>query len=171
MLLHPDLTGECASTSATGYLTEGRKGMLRRVLKRANRMDFTFPGHDLDQLNETSPDKLFRHCRSKLSSSFYRQIQAAWYHICILRGHDFVLPNIKRIIKLLTFFPKCNRFNSSWVHNLPISKNAMKIVNRYNIFKSSCNQTKERRSKQKRYQTAGHIHYRPRTKARMTFFI
>ena len=169
MLLHPDLTGECASTSATGYLTEGRKDMPRRVHKRANRMDFTFPGHDLDQLNETSPDKLFRHCRSKLSSSFYRQIQAAWYHMHLTWARFCATKH--QTNKLLTFFPKCNRFNSSWVHNLPISKNAMKIVNRYNIFKLSCNQTKERRSKQKRYQAAGHVHYRPRTKARMTFFI
>ena len=37
-----------------GYLTEGHKDMLRRVLKRACRMGFTFHAYDLDQLNETS---------------------------------------------------------------------------------------------------------------------
>jgi len=37
-----------------GYLTEGHKDMLRRVLKRANRMGFTYYGYDLDHLNETS---------------------------------------------------------------------------------------------------------------------
>jgi len=45
-----------------GYLTEGHKDMLRRVLKKANRMGFTFHGCDLGQLNKTSQDKLFRHC-------------------------------------------------------------------------------------------------------------
>ena len=39
--------------------------MLRRVLKRANRMGFAFHGYDLNKLNETSQDKLFRHCRSE----------------------------------------------------------------------------------------------------------
>ena len=45
-----------------GYLTEGHKDMLRRVLKKANRMGFTFHGCDLGQLNKTSQDILFRHC-------------------------------------------------------------------------------------------------------------
>jgi len=44
-----------------GYLTEGHKDMLRRVLKRANRMGFTYYKYDLDNSNETSQYKLFRH--------------------------------------------------------------------------------------------------------------
>ena len=48
-----------------GYLTKGHTDMLRRVLKRANRMGFAFHGYDLNKLNETSQDKLFRHCRSE----------------------------------------------------------------------------------------------------------
>ena len=31
-----------------GYLTEGQKDMLKRVLERAYRMGFTFQFHDLD---------------------------------------------------------------------------------------------------------------------------
>ena len=41
-----------------GYLTDGHKDMLRRVLKRANRMGFTYYGYDLDHLNETSQYKI-----------------------------------------------------------------------------------------------------------------
>ena len=43
-----------------GYSTEGHKGMLRRVLKTANRMGFTYYGYDLYPFNETSQYKLFR---------------------------------------------------------------------------------------------------------------
>jgi len=49
-----------------GYLTEGHKDMLRRVLKRANRMGFTCYWYDLDHLNKTSQYKLlFRRSRSE----------------------------------------------------------------------------------------------------------
>jgi len=48
-----------------GYLTEDHKDMLRKVLKRADRVGFTFHGYDLDQLNKTAQDKLFCHCRSE----------------------------------------------------------------------------------------------------------
>ena len=81
------------------YLTEGHKDTLRRVLKRANRMGFTFHGYDFDQLNETSQDKLFRCCRSERHCLHHlltveSSPPAAMHHR--QRGHDFVLPNIKK---------------------------------------------------------------------------
>jgi len=81
-----------------GYFTDGHNDLLRRVLKRVNRVGFTFHGYDLDQLNETSQDKLFRHCRSELHCLHYlftvKSRPSGAMHLR-QRGHDFVLPNIK----------------------------------------------------------------------------
>jgi len=80
------------------YLTEGHKDTLRRVLKRANRMGFTFHGYDFDQLNETSQDKLFRYCRSERHCLHHlftvESSPPAAMHLR-QRGQDFMLPNIK----------------------------------------------------------------------------
>ena len=81
-----------------GYLTEDHKDMLRKVLKRADRVGFTFHGCDLDQLNKTAQDKLFCHCRSEwhclhhLFTVRSRPPGAKHLRQC---GYDFVLPNIK----------------------------------------------------------------------------
>jgi len=92
-----------------GYFTEGHKDMLRRVLKRANRMGFTSHGYDLD-LNETSRDNLFHHCRSErhclrhLSTVKSRLPGAMHLRQC---GHNFVLPNtilINATLLLVHFF-------------------------------------------------------------------
>jgi len=72
--------------------------MLRRVFKRANRMGFTFHGYDLDQLNETSQDKLFRHCRSQrhcLHDLFTVKSRPPGAMHLRQGGNDFVVPNIK----------------------------------------------------------------------------
>jgi len=81
-----------------GYLTEGHKDMLRRVLKRANRMGFTYYRHDLDILNETSQYKLFRHSWSELHCLHHlftvKSRPPGAMHLR-QRGHEFVLPNIR----------------------------------------------------------------------------
>jgi len=81
-----------------GYLTEGHKDMLRTVLKRANRMGFTFYRHDLDLLNETSQYKLFRRSWSELNCLHHlftvKSRPPGAMHLR-QRGHDFVLPNIR----------------------------------------------------------------------------
>jgi len=80
------------------YLTEGRKDMLRRVLKRANLMGFIFQGYDLDQLNETSQDKWFHHCWSERHCLHHLfTVKSRQHGAMHLRqhGHDFVLRNIK----------------------------------------------------------------------------
>ena len=46
------------------YLTEGRKDMVKRVLKRPYRMGFTFQFYDLGDLNKIAQYKLFRSSRS-----------------------------------------------------------------------------------------------------------
>jgi len=81
-----------------GYLAEGHKDRLSRVLKRANRMGFTFHGHDLDHLSETSEYKLCchswseQHCLYCLSTIKSRPLRA----MCLRqRGHDFVYRNIR----------------------------------------------------------------------------
>jgi len=77
-----------------GYLTEGHKDMLRRVLKRANRMGFTYYRHDF----ETSQYRLFLrswsqlHCLHHLFTVKSRPPGAMHLR---QRGHDSVLPNIR----------------------------------------------------------------------------
>ena len=81
-----------------GYLTEEHKDMLRRVLKRANRMSFTYYRHDSDLLNKTSQYKLFRRSWSELHSLHHlftvKSRPPGAMHLR-QRGHDFVLPNIR----------------------------------------------------------------------------
>ena len=82
-----------------GLLDRGQQGHLEASSQKSQScVNFTFYGYDLDQLNETSHDKII----SPLlvwtilsSSSFHRQIQAAWCHVPSTTWHDFVLPNIK----------------------------------------------------------------------------
>ena len=78
-----------------GYLTEGHKDMLKRVLKRAYRMGFTFQFHDLGDLNEIAQYNLFRssrsqqHCLNHLYTVKSRSLGAMRLRTW---GHDFVLP-------------------------------------------------------------------------------
>jgi len=89
-----------------GYLTECHKDMLRRVLKRANRMGFTYYGYQLDHSNETSQYKLFRrswserHCLHHVFTVKPRPPGAMHLR---QRGHDFVLPNIRYEINKCPF--------------------------------------------------------------------
>ena len=72
--------------------------MLRRVLKRANRMGFTYYGYDLDHLDETSQYKLFRRSRSErhcLHHLFTVKPRPPGAMHLRQRGHDFLLPNIR----------------------------------------------------------------------------
>ena len=65
---------------------------------KGSHMGFTFHGHDLDQLNETSQDKLFRHCRSDrhcLHRLFTVKSRPPGAMHLRQRGRDSVLPNIK----------------------------------------------------------------------------
>jgi len=72
--------------------------MLKRVLKRAYRMGFTFQFHNLDYLNEIAQYNLFRsnrsqqHCLNHLYTVKSRSLGAMRLRT---RGHDFVLPTIK----------------------------------------------------------------------------
>ena len=81
-----------------GYLKEGHKDMLKRVLKKAYRMGFTFQFHDLDDFNEIVQYNLFRssrsqqHCLNHLYTVKSRSLGAMQLRTW---GHDFVLPTIK----------------------------------------------------------------------------
>ena len=72
--------------------------MLKRVLKRAYRMGFTFQFYDLDELNEIAQYNLFRssrsqqHCLNHLYAVKSRSLGAMRLRT---RGHHFVLPTIK----------------------------------------------------------------------------
>ena len=78
-----------------GYLTEGHKDMLKRVLKRSYRMGFTFQFHDLGDINEIAQYNLFRssrsqqHCLNHLYTVKSRSLGAMRLRTW---GHDFVLP-------------------------------------------------------------------------------
>jgi len=82
-----------------GLLDRGPQGHLEASSQKSQScVDFTFHGYDLDQLNETSHDKIISPLLvwTTLSSpSFHRQIQAVWCHVPSTTWHDFVLPNIK----------------------------------------------------------------------------
>ena len=103
--------------------------MLRRVLKRANRMGFTFHGYDLDQLNETSQNKLFRHCRSErhcLRHLFTVKSRLPGAMHLRQRGHDSVLPNIKydfnkRHFIALSLSLIMSKFYVGWLGNRVVS--------------------------------------------------
>jgi len=90
-----------------GYLTEGHKNMLRRVL-----MSFTFHGYDLDQLNETPQDKLFHHCRCQrhcIHHLFTAKSRPPGPMHLGKRGHDFCCQTsntilINATLLLLHFF-------------------------------------------------------------------
>jgi len=72
--------------------------MLKRVLKRAYRMGFTFHCHDLDDLNEIARYNLLhssrsqQHCLNHLYTVKSRSLGAMRLRT---RGHDFVLPTYK----------------------------------------------------------------------------
>ena len=71
---------------------------LKRVLKRAHRMDFTFQFHDLDDLNEIAQYKLFRSSRSQqrcLNQLYTVKSRSLGAMRLRTRGQDFVLPTIK----------------------------------------------------------------------------
>ena len=102
-----------------GYLAEGHKDMLRRVVKRANRMGFAFRGYDLDQLNETAHDKLFRHGRSErhcLHHLFTVKSRPPGAMHLRQRGHDFVLPNIKYDFNKRHFIARSVLISLSLIH-------------------------------------------------------
>ena len=88
----------CALLVYFGCLTEGHKDMLKRVLKRAYRMGFTFQFHDLDDLNEIAQYNLFRSSRSEqhcLNHLYTVKSKSLGAMLLRTRGHDFVLPTIK----------------------------------------------------------------------------
>ena len=72
--------------------------MLKRVLKRAYRMGFTFQFYDLDYLNEIAQCKLFRSSRSQqhcLNHLYMVKSRSLGVMRLKTRGHDFVLQTIK----------------------------------------------------------------------------
>ena len=81
-----------------GYLTEGQKGVLQRVLDRATSRGFTPYYYDLDVLAENAQYKLFchscqeGHCLSHLYTEKPRPTDTMQLRT---RGHKFQLPNIK----------------------------------------------------------------------------
>ena len=85
-----------------GYLTEGQKGVLQRVLDRATSRGFTPHYYDLDVLAESVQYKLFRHscqegqCLSHLHIVLYtgkRRRQGTMQ--LRTQGHKLQLPTIK----------------------------------------------------------------------------
>ena len=81
-----------------GYLIEGHKDMLKRVLKRAYRMGFTFQFHDLGYINEIAQCNLFRSSRSQqhyLNHLYMVKSRSLGAMRLRTRGHDFVLPTVK----------------------------------------------------------------------------
>ena len=81
-----------------GYLTEGQKHMLQRVLHRANRRGFTSHYHDLDTLAESAQCDLFRHSRHSahcLHHLYTAKLKPPGAMRLRARGHDFELPTVK----------------------------------------------------------------------------
>jgi len=83
-----------------GYLTEGHKQMLQRVLNRANRSrrGFTPYHYDLDTLAESAQHDLFRHsCHSAhcLNHLYTTKPKPPGAMRLRPRGHDFELPIVK----------------------------------------------------------------------------
>jgi len=81
-----------------GYLTEGQKQMLQRVLNRVNRREFTPYHHDLDTLAESAQHDLFRHSRHTahcLNHLYTTKLKPPGAMRLRSRGHDFELPTVK----------------------------------------------------------------------------
>ena len=77
-----------------GYLTEGQKQMLQRVLYKANRRGFTSHCHDLDTLTESAQHDLFRHSRHSahcLNHVYTAKLKPPGAMRLRPRGHDFEL--------------------------------------------------------------------------------
>jgi len=81
-----------------GYLTEGQRHMLQRVLHRVSSRGFTSFYYDLNRLAENAHYHLFHHscCQAHCLYHLYtvkpRPPGAMWLRT---RGHNFDLPTIK----------------------------------------------------------------------------
>ena len=78
-----------------GYLTEGQKQMLQRVLNRANRRGFTPYHHNLNILAESAQHDLFRHSRHSahcLKHVYTTKLKPPDAMRLRRRGHDYELP-------------------------------------------------------------------------------
>jgi len=103
-----------------GYLTEGQRQMLQRVLHRASSRGFTSYYYDLDTLAENAHYHLFRHSRRQahcLNHLYTVKPRPSGAMQLRTRGHQFELPAVKYefnkrnfIVKLLLTFTYLHRY-------------------------------------------------------------